>query len=472
MKLNQIVFATATLLLWATAHGATITVTTTNDSGPGSLRAALAGAANGDTVDARSVTGSITLSHGELVVSNSVTILGPGPNLLAVDGNATNRVFHITNAVTAVISSLTTSNGAATSFPTTGLWNDHSTLTVSNCTVTANKTRGIYNTGTLSIFASTICSNSAPNDLGAGVYNDGSDGGNATLFIVASTVNNNSITGNQTGGGGIFSTGNSGMGHTTLVVSNCTFSGNHADSAGGAIYHTAVSGQQSTATLVACTFSGNTATNGGAILIQGNALLLISDTIMKTGTLGANIGYNGGTITTRGYNLSSDSGSGFMTNATDQINTDPLLGPLANNGGPTMTHALLPGSPAIDRGKSFGLSIDQRGFPRPVDDPCLANAAGGDGSDIGAFEAQGVCANLQISAITRETNSIRIAWTTYTGKTNALQWTAGAAGGSYQTNSFTDLFTVTNTMGTVTNYLDVGGATNAPARYYRVRLVP
>src|SRR5579862_7605701 len=79
MKLNQIVFATATLLLWATAHGATITVTTTNDSGPGSLRAALAGAANGDTVDARSVTGSITLSHGELVVSNSVTILGPAP---------------------------------------------------------------------------------------------------------------------------------------------------------------------------------------------------------------------------------------------------------------------------------------------------------------------------------------------------------------------------------------------------------
>ena len=55
------------------------------------------------------------------------------------------------------------------------------------------------------------------------------------------------------------------------------------------------------------------------------------------------------------------------------------------------------------------------------------------------------------------------------GKTNALQATNG---GGYGTNGFADIFTVTNTLGTVTNYLDVGGATNVPARYYRVRLVP
>jgi hypothetical protein len=159
-----------------------------------------------------------------------------------------------------------------------------------------------------------------------------------------------------------------------------------------------------------------------------------------------------------------------VTNATDQINTDPLLGPLANNGGPTFTHALLPGSPVIDKGKSFGLAIDQRGFPRPVDDPCVANASGGDGSDVGTFEMQSVCPNLQNTAITRETNNIRITWTAYAGKPNALESASGNAGN--YTNNFIAIFTVTNTVGTTTNYLDVGGATNKPARYYRVRLVP
>src|SRR5207245_2663498 len=65
------------------------------------------------------------------------------------------------------------------------------------------------------------------------------------------------------------------------------------------------------------------------------------------------------------------------------------LGPLQDNGGPTFTHALLRCSPAIDKGANFTPSAaDQRGFPRPVDDPNIANAAGGDGSDVGAFEVQ------------------------------------------------------------------------------------
>ena len=68
------------------------------------------------------------------------------------------------------------------------------------------------------------------------------------------------------------------------------------------------------------------------------------------------------------------------------------LGPcLARCGGPTFTQALLPGSPAIDQGYSFGLTADQRGFPRTVDRPCIANAPGGDGTDIGAFEVPQPC---------------------------------------------------------------------------------
>ena len=79
---------------------------------------------------------------------------------------------------------------------------------------------------------------------------------------------------------------------------------------------------------------------------------------------------------------------------------------------------------------------------------------------------------FRITSVLRTNTNFLITWTMGPGKTNALQSTAGAGNGSYQTNNFTDLFTVTNTVGTVTNYLDVGGATNFPARYYRVRLVP
>jgi hypothetical protein len=78
---------------------------------------------------------------------------------------------------------------------------------------------------------------------------------------------------------------------------------------------------------------------------------------------------------------------------------------------------------------------------------------------------------FRITSVTRTGNNVLVAWMMGPGKTNALQWTAGS-GGSYATNSFANLFIVTNTVGTATNYLDVGGATNKPARYYRVRLVP
>ena len=87
--------------------------------------------------------------------------------------------------------------------------------------------------------------------------------------------------------------------------------------------------------------------------------------------------------------MSSDNGGGFLTATGDQTNTDPKLGSLAENGGPTETHAPLPGSPAIDKGKNLPASgTDQRGtgFARTFDDPAVANAPDGDGTDIGAYE--------------------------------------------------------------------------------------
>ena len=79
---------------------------------------------------------------------------------------------------------------------------------------------------------------------------------------------------------------------------------------------------------------------------------------------------------------------------------------------------------------------------------------------------------FQITGIAEQGNDILITWQTSVGSTNALQATVGGANGSYNTNNFAAIFTVTNSVGTTTNYVDVGGATNAPARYYRVRLVP
>ena len=70
----------------------------------------------------------------------------------------------------------------------------------------------------------------------------------------------------------------------------------------------------------------------------------------NAGASGANIFNSSGTVTSHGYNLSSDNGGGFLIATGDQINTDPLLGPLQNNGGPTFTHELLAGSPALDAG--------------------------------------------------------------------------------------------------------------------------
>jgi hypothetical protein len=79
---------------------------------------------------------------------------------------------------------------------------------------------------------------------------------------------------------------------------------------------------------------------------------------------------------------------------------------------------------------------------------------------------------FQITSIIKTNNNIRITWTTGIGQTNALQATAGTANGSYSTNNFANIFSVTNAVTTATNYTDVGAATNIPSRFYRVRLVP
>ena len=319
------------------AQATTIIVTNTNDNGPGSLRQALADVNDGDTIDATEVSGTITLTSGQLLVDRSVTINGAGADVLALDGNTTSRVFEtVTGAKTVSISGLTIRNGQG------------------------GEGGGIQNaaTLTLTIINSTLSGNAA--GLGGGVFNSG------TLTIINSTFSSNMAS----EGGGIY---NSGSG--TLTISNSTFSGNAAPVAGGASFNLG------TMQIANTTLSDNSSPLGGGVFNMGT--LQIGNTILNAGASGVNIANSGGTVTSHGYNLSSDDGGGFLTGPGDQINTNPLLGPLQDNGGPTFTHELLPGSPAIDAGDPNFTPppfFDQRGqgFPRVVNDRI----------DKGSFEVQ------------------------------------------------------------------------------------
>jgi hypothetical protein len=112
------------------AQADTITVTNTNDSGPGSLRQTLVDANDGDTITF-AVTGTIGLTSGELLVDTSITISGPGADNLAVNGNAKSRVFHIASGRTVTISDLTITNADVGAYGG-GIYNDHATLTLNN----------------------------------------------------------------------------------------------------------------------------------------------------------------------------------------------------------------------------------------------------------------------------------------------------------------------------------------------------
>jgi hypothetical protein len=420
----------------ATAYANIITVTNTNDDGPGSLRQALVDANGGDTITF-TVTGTIGLTSAELVIDKDLTLSGPGPDLLAVSRTSKTqfRIFHVTAVRTVNIDGLTISGGDAHFDYGGGILNDKSILTLTNCSVVDNIASygggGIYNNdgGSLTIVNSIISSNSAA----GGKYPFGGGIAGGSLTITNSTISGNSaagggppccigagggiagggtmtnstITGNYAGldGGGISGGGtiinctisnNSAGGGTNYLpgtgggisgggtITNCTISGNSVfgdpfkgAGLGGGLYAVGI------ATISNSTLSGNYIAYGFGGGIYNRATLEIGNTILNRGVFGENVFNNGGTITSTGYNLSDDDGGGYLNGPGDLINMDPLLGPLQDNGGPTQTHVLLPGSPAVDAGDPNFVPppwYDQRGpnFYR------LRN----DRIDIGSFEVQ------------------------------------------------------------------------------------
>lgn len=508
--------AIATLLLWAmriSAHGETIRVINRNDSGPGSLRQALAIANDGDTISF-AVTGRIVLSSGELLVNKNITISGPGAANLVIDGNARSRVFHIAFGHSVSINDLTVTNGVASGNPPAnqggGIYNDHSTLALNNCKLSGNQADfggGIYNDGGLRNSSALTISNSAfrgnSAQFGGGIYNGGFDGGDATLTIDNSAFNDNSadfggcifndsytgnasltlrdskLSGNSAHNTGACiyndvlkgygtqtlnnlslsnnSAGNSGgsiysADAVSLTLNNCAISHNSAQNWGGAIYNDGSQQGAAWLTINSSTLNGNSASTGGAIFNDGGqqgdthlqisnstissnsatngggiasngyygfyvavqignstfssnsasqtggaiyivggggekVIVSLANTILETGPMGGNIFSDAGTVSSLGYNLSNDNCGGYLTSPGDRTNTQPMLGPLQDNGGPTLTNALLPGSPAIDAGDSNFApppSYDQRGpgFDRVINGRV----------DIGAFEFQAASA--------------------------------------------------------------------------------
>jgi len=345
------------------AYANIITVTNINDSGPGSLRQALADANGGDTINFDPALNgqTILLTTAELAIVKNVTISGPGANLLAVsrDQNAPGfRIFHVAPNHTVIIQGITITHGIDVTGA--GIWNDHATLTVNSCAITGN---------------SAMDSKYA----GGGILNDGFccgvGSGPATLNVANSTISGNSA--NAGFGGGIM---NLGLGFpATLAVSNSTITGNTArDQAGGGGIDTSSDGQ-AVATVANSTLSNNFGYAG----IINDGELTIGNTILKAGARPTIIKVGFGQTTSAGYNLSSDNADGLLNGPGDQINTEPMLGPLQDNGGPTLTHALLPGSPAIDAG-------NPNFTPPPFDDqrgPGFDRVVNGR-IDKGSFEVQ------------------------------------------------------------------------------------
>lgn len=318
------------------AWSATVIVTSNADSGPNTLRNALANANAGDTITFALPGATITLAS-TLTVAKDVTIDGSGNTGLTVDGNASVQVFVVNAGVTAVIKNVTIANGNSAD---TGGIHNNGTLVVANCTLADNfggSGGGIYNEGVLTLTNSTVTGNSTNHLAGLG--------GGVRVLSGTATFTNNTFVGNTANyGGGIFVDAGG-----AVTLSNNAFVANTANSFGGSVGASGVA-------------------NANHNLYWNNA--------DQSGTQGINC-------------------NGCASN-TDVVNADPQILPLGDNGGPTQTYLPI-GTPAVAAGNPAVCPItDQRGIPRPqspgvcdigsvtVSKLCYVKAGTGAGANSGA----------------------------------------------------------------------------------------
>lgn len=386
-------------------------------------------------------------ASGDLDLLESVTLLGAGAGQVTITwgGDVAERLLHVLPGVVATLDGLTLANGSAGASAGGAIFSQ-GTLTVANSVVrdsSANAGGGIAASGALTLTNATIRANSSAG-AGGGIRSEGpltvqsstitgNTAGGAGGGIAASasaSIAGSTIVDNSAGAGGGISTG------ASLTLSESSVSGNSAAGSGGGIVSAAQltisastialnsAGAASSgggiassggATLTNVTVSDNSAGTGGGIAVSSGAATLASATVagnsasagsggglltgpgasiaLKNSLVAENSGVSAadcaGALSSQGYNLVGEVASACQLSAAagDQLNTDPQIGPLRDNGGPTATRALLAGSPAIDAASPAQAGApgacpgaDQRGVARPQTGRC----------DIGAFELTGV----------------------------------------------------------------------------------
>ncbi|MCW5961443.1 MAG: CSLREA domain-containing protein [Pyrinomonadaceae bacterium] len=393
------------------ASAATFTVTKTADTNDGicdtdcSLREAVqaANTAAGDDiinfdpmVFGSAQTVSITLGEIIFGANGTLTINGTGANLLTIDGNLSSRIFKTAAGVAATINDLTLTrgNGVGSVASNSGgaIYNDLGTLTLNRVVVTGNTATnggGIRNSGSgsvLNINESVISSNTATTSSGGGMQNFSSSTVN---------INNSTFVGNTSGG----TTGGGGAQFNGIVrITNSTFANNTAPNGSGGGFHSNGSNQ----IITNSTFSGNSSGNNGGGIHRGttNVNFFIRNCIVAGNngvSTSPDITNSTNGIDSEGNNIIGNVGTSTGWETSDLLNIDPMLGMLADNGGPTQTMLPMSGSPAIDGGQNCVLDLscatnnppqavvtDQRGTTRPS----------GANVDIGSVEVAATSASV------------------------------------------------------------------------------
>jgi len=323
------------------------------------------------------ITSTIDIKGNAATILRSATLFSGNDRCDSTVSDSFRLFFVDTNGVL-TLENVRLHNGCASFEDFTGAGGaifNRGSVTLMESTVSANTARqsggAIHNDGTLELIQTTLRDNLVIDGAGGGIVNTG-------MF----TAKQSTISGNTTpgAGGAMYNPGNTTMG-------NCTVSGNQADGTGGGLEN------DGAATLTNLTITANRATSsaaadanpdpslGGGIFNDDDHTVTLANTIVAKQTRGTDCF---GTIASNGHNLDSD--GTCTTLVTDITSSTPDLGPLANNGGPTKTHALLPGSPAIDHGDNTICAVDpvnnvdQRSVPRPLNGGTSLTC------DIGAFE--------------------------------------------------------------------------------------
>ncbi|MBK9950640.1 MAG: DUF4214 domain-containing protein [Candidatus Competibacteraceae bacterium] len=415
------------------SYAATFTVANLSDSGLGSLRQAVSDANNtvgADTIVFQAGLSGTLSTSGGFVINDPLTIIGAAPNV-TISGNNAQRIFTINSGKTVFLSTIKLQNGGINNAGTLFLQNStiqsskwsgtdgggaisnslsSSVLTVSYCVLEGNSTPdglggGIFNRGKLTVNNTVLSANAATTRSGGAVYNLG-----------ALTVNNSTFTGNLAGryGGGLKNDDTA----ATMTITNTTINANTAQGGGGGINN-----ENGVLTLYNSTISGNGALSavitdgGGGLRIRAGTTIVLNSTIVNntapssrgggvfnasldfsagnsviagnSAATGASVYNSSGVFKSRGRNVFGENGVSGLSNANTAVGDIVIpgaigtaIGPLANNGGPTLTQLPVAGGSLIDAGdnalaQSAALGADQRGYR-----PRIVNAA----VDIGAVE--------------------------------------------------------------------------------------